>query len=413
MTMKQKTEIVMKKKIISIILAVIIMITCSTGALAVGTTFSDVPESAWYYNYVTELANAKVISGYEDGTFRPDGTVTYGEALKLVLSATGRGNQPSVGGHWASGYLVYALENGYISDVEIDELNNPISRLEVAHLVANASGITEVKSTESPFADTDDALAIALYDAKILNGTNIDGVLCLNGSAHIIRAEISTIIYRMMDIDSAVPDVPTGTVTEFGDNYRVVVTCSGGLNLRSEPSTESAVIKVIPTGGSAKAISEANGWYKVKYGVDIGYVSADYCRLIDTSNSDYAGIRGELLDYAQQFIGCPYVYGGSGPDVFDCSGFTMYVFAQYGYELYHSARSQFASGMEITKEELLPGDLVFFSNYETTWIGHVGIYMGNGEFIHASSSKGVIISSMYSDWYSSHYVCSARIIPEA
>lgn len=408
---KQKKRLIMKKRLISLILAVIVTIACTTGALATGTSYSDVSKDAWYYTYVTELSNAGVINGYSDGTFRPSGTVTYGEALKLVLSATGHGGQAPTGGHWASGYLAFALEAGYISNITEEDLNRPISRIEIVHLVANASGINEA-TIESPFADTDDELAVALYEANVVTGSVTDNVLYLRGDSNIIRSEISTIVYRIMNIDSAVEEPEDDVTEELDEDYRIIVTCSGGLNLRSEPNTDSEVIAVLPTGASAKAVSEINGWYEVSYGGSTGYVCGDYCRLVSASDSNYSGLRGELIEYAQQYIGCPYVYGGSGPDEFDCSGFTMYVFEKYGYSLSHSARAQFASGTEISKAELIPGDLVFFSNYETTWIGHVGIYIGNGEFVHASSSKGVIISSMDSDWYSSHYVCSARIIPE-
>ena len=115
-----------------------------------------------------------------------------------------------------------------------------------------------------------------------------------------------------------------------------------------------------------------------------------------------------IVDFALQYVGYPYVYGTAGPDTFDCSGFTMKVFGAFGISLPHGATSQYYMCRGVTTEERAPGDLVFFAT-GGSGIGHVGIYLGNGQFIHASTSRGVIISSLYESYYANTYLYAGRI----
>lgn len=115
-----------------------------------------------------------------------------------------------------------------------------------------------------------------------------------------------------------------------------------------------------------------------------------------------------IISNAMQYMGVPYVFGGTTPYGFDCSGYVQYVFAQAGISLPRTADVQYEVGIPISTAELIPGDLVFFQTY-TYGASHVGIYVGDGNFIHASSSYGVTISSLSSAYYSSHYIGSRRI----
>lgn len=118
----------------------------------------------------------------------------------------------------------------------------------------------------------------------------------------------------------------------------------------------------------------------------------------------------QVLAKAASLLGSPYVYGGSGPYAFDCSGFTMYVFRQVGIELPHNAADQAGLGVPVSREQLAPGDLVFFSYYGRPGIDHVGIYAGDGQFIHASSRAGVKYSSLYEPYYAANYQGARRIL---
>ena len=120
-------------------------------------------------------------------------------------------------------------------------------------------------------------------------------------------------------------------------------------------------------------------------------------------------IARRIITGAMQYMGVPYVFGGTTPYGFDCSGYVQYVFAQAGISLPRTADVQYEVGTPISTAELIPGDLVFFQTY-TYGASHVGIYVGDGNFIHASSSYGVTISSLSSAYYSSHYIGSRRIV---
>lgn len=108
-------------------------------------------------------------------------------------------------------------------------------------------------------------------------------------------------------------------------------------------------------------------------------------------------------------LGSSYVAGGTTTDGFDCSGFTMYVFSKIGIKLPHQSASQYKMGTAVDKSELIEGDLVFF-NTSGKGVSHVGIYVGDGKFAHASSSKGVVISKLSEKYYVERYVGAKRIM---
>ena len=114
---------------------------------------------------------------------------------------------------------------------------------------------------------------------------------------------------------------------------------------------------------------------------------------------------GGVVGIAMQYLGVPYVWGGASPSGFDCSGFSMYVYAQVGVSLPHHAASQYGLGSPVSKSDLQPGDLVFFNG-----LGHMGIYIGGGQFIHAPHSGDVVkISSLSDSWYARTWVGARRI----
>ena len=114
---------------------------------------------------------------------------------------------------------------------------------------------------------------------------------------------------------------------------------------------------------------------------------------------------GGVVDVAMQFLGVPYVWGGATPSGFDCSGFSMYVYAAMGVSLPHHAASQYSMGTPVSREQLQAGDLVFFNG-----LGHMGIYIGGGQFIHAPHSGDVVkISSLSDPWYAATWVGARRL----
>ena len=113
--------------------------------------------------------------------------------------------------------------------------------------------------------------------------------------------------------------------------------------------------------------------------------------------------HGGVVGVAMRYLGVPYVWGGASPSGFDCSGFTMYVYAQVGVSLPHNAAAQYSMGTPVSRASLQPGDLVFFNG-----LGHVGLYIGGGQFVHAPHTGSYVKIDSLSGWYASTYVGARR-----
>ena len=187
------------------------------------------------------------------------------------------------------------------------------------------------------------------------------------------------------------------------------------VNLRSGPSTNDSILTMVNSGTMVDLVSLSDGWYAVEYNGLSGYISADYVRVYAGTGGEGSSIGEDVVELALSYVGTAYVYGGSSPRGFDCSGFTMYIFGQFGYSLPHSATSQwYNSGSYVDKSDLQPGDLVLFCDPRYSKgkaCSHVGIYIGDNQFVHASSSssKYVKTDSLDSDYYSRYYVGAKRI----
>lgn len=210
------------------------------------------------------------------------------------------------------------------------------------------------------------------------------------------------------------------------------VTCSVA-NLRSGPSTTTAIVTQARNGAMLYTIGFNCGWYKVVYNGKTAYIRSDLADLTASSfgkdsdpwytvdpgsgSSGNSGSPGTssagdaIAAKAKEYLGSPYTWGGSSPSGFDCSGFTQYVMRASGYSINRTATAQLQNGTSISRDNLKPGDLVFFSDsYNASSASHVGIYLGDGKFIHASTyTTGVIISSLSEAYYNSRYIGARRV----
>lgn len=202
---------------------------------------------------------------------------------------------------------------------------------------------------------------------------------------------------------------PTGTngTTRSG----VLNTDGASLNLRSGPGTGYSKLASIPANAVLTISAEENGWYKTSYNGKTGYVSADYITIVDSAVAANSDLAAQVIAYAKQFMGRPYVYGASGPNSFDCSGYTSYVYKHFGYSLNRSAAGQYSNGTPIDLSQIQPGDLILWRAYGSSKTAtHVGIYIGNDQYIHASSTGKCITINDMDYGTNSRYIVGVRRI---
>ncbi|OLR67258.1 Probable endopeptidase p60 precursor [uncultured Clostridium sp.] len=204
------------------------------------------------------------------------------------------------------------------------------------------------------------------------------------------------------------------TTADAALGYGLVDTDGSSLNMRAAAGTNYDTVASIPGGTVLELEGVDNGWYKVTYSGKTGYVSSDYITITtepDVTETASSDLGAQIVAYAEEYLGTPYVLGGNGPNQFDCSGFTKYVYSHFGYTLNRTATDQLQNGVSVSKDELQPGDLVFFKYRTSKPVSHVGIYIGNGEFIHASTNRYLVqIDQMESGHYANVYVYARRII---
>lgn len=193
-----------------------------------------------------------------------------------------------------------------------------------------------------------------------------------------------------------------------------VGTVSGtDINVRTEPSTDSSILTRL-SNSEVTVIGTKGGWYIVSINGSTGYIHPDYITFGDSFSDSSASKSSDskvdkLLDYAAKFLGTPYVYGGSTPSGFDCSGFTSYVYRNaLGISIPRSSREQSQAFTKITSiSALQPGDLVFFGSGT---VGHVGIYVGNGTFIHSPHTGSVVKYESLSGNYANRFMWGGRVL---
>lgn len=184
------------------------------------------------------------------------------------------------------------------------------------------------------------------------------------------------------------------------------------LNVRSGPSTETEKLGKLSLGTVVDILSEAKGWYEINFESKTAYISAEYIRIIDNTLTglQIAGIS--IVDYAKAYLGTPYAYGGNTPSGFDCSGYVQYVMANFGITMPRSSTEQYSIGVRVDKSQLMPGDLVYFKYSKSSYrLNHVGIYVGDGNFIHSPiPGQSVKISSLTTGYFSNYYYGATRVL---
>lgn len=201
--------------------------------------------------------------------------------------------------------------------------------------------------------------------------------------------------------------------SDFGQYYGVVNAST--LNVRASASMDAEILTTLSMGTYVKVNWIEPGWVNVAYNGDglMGYVSSDYFTVYEGTIPEVTTTGGQAaVEVAKQFLGVPYVYGGTSPRGFDCSGLMQYVYAQLGYSINRVAADQMKNGIAVSREQLMPGDLVgFYSSPGGGYVGHIGMYVGDGMMIHAPHTGDVVkYTSIDSAYYSSRFAGGRRII---
>lgn len=337
-----------------------------------------------------------IVNGYPDGTFQPNKTLTRQEFFSIVqnfceaaaytssrqVKTLSSFSDYGYVDSWARESATYCVEKGFVDGTTV------------------SSG-TYLRPTET--TSRQEAMVMFLrcfkqvqewYDANVTNA----GVASVNE-----------------------PD----EFTDISNTTMYVIASS--LNVRAYPSTDShgTIIGKLSYGNTVTVTAKSNSWYRIRYNnngiVCDAYVAREF--ISETSGGSGSGTgtgtntpsgssstATDIANFAMSFVGYSYVWGGMSPSTgFDCSGLMYYVLTQYGYSMKRVANDQMTQGTAISRDNLQVGDLVFFGY--GSYANHVGMYIGNGNFVHASTpSTGVRVNSLNETYYNTRYIGARRII---
>ena len=225
-----------------------------------------------------------------------------------------------------------------------------------------------------------------------------------------------------------IPEAPAVST----DNLTVETNGHTASKVHRSARSSSLVIGCLEDGTQLTVLGKSRDFYKIDCYDMVGYIAKS--QVLVTENGEYyvncvkdssetrvlesytaqeaLEYRGAILAWACKYQGVKYVWGGTTPRGFDCSGYIQYVYRKAGVTISRSTQTQITQGVIVAKEDLQCGDIIFFSNTGRNggFCSHVGIYIGNGKLIHCGSSKGVVIVDLDSDYYTRHYQCARRMI---
>ena len=356
-----------------------------------------------------------------------DVTNSYADDTRIITGRvnfrTGPGNEYSSMGKIEKGETVtylgtsggwikieYNSKTGYVYKDYISEVDSSSSTN--IKYVNTSAGLNVRKGPSTSYAKI----------TTLANGTKVNVISTSNGWAQITSGSITGYVSEQY-LSSNAPNGGNTSNTESNETAIIkYVNSSTGLNVRKGPSTSYDKIATLAHGTKVTVKSTSNGWSQITSENITGYVSDQYLSSTkpsigsssDTNSSTSSTSASKVISYAKQLLGKPYVWGAQGPNGFDCSGFTYYVFKNAaGITLPRTSAAQSKYGMAVSKSNLKPGDLVFFdtSGPNNGGVTHCGMYIGDGQFIHAASGQGkVVINNLNSSYYVNAYVNARRVL---
>lgn len=208
------------------------------------------------------------------------------------------------------------------------------------------------------------------------------------------------------------PAYATEEPCDFGQYYGVVTATS--LNVREYASTDAPIVATLSEGTYVHVNWLEPDWVCVAYNGDgsRAWVSAEFIAVYEGTVPEYNTSAGQAaVEVAKQFLGVPYVYGGTSPSGFDCSGLMQYVYRSLGYNINRVAADQMKNGIPVSREDLQPGDLIgFYSSPGGGYVSHIGMYVGDGMMIHAPHTGDVVRYASIDGHFGARFAGARRII---
>ena len=435
------------KRLTALALALVMVLGLTTGAGAAGAKYSS-----WFAPYYKEMQELGILpSSFTSGDLTA--TITRGEMCELAVVAFEKATGNVIDELERTDYftdttdksILKAYEYGIVSGYPDGSFqpNKTLTRQEFFKIIQNfceAAAYTSTRSKDlSTFADSGSIGSWAREAAQLcvsnafVDGTKTGSSYYLRPTAGASRQEAMVMFLRAykdvrqwydVNITNASVAGDISGPEEFTDigSTTMYITASK-LNVRAYPSTDEhgTILGKLSFGDAVTVTGKSNKWYRIKFsnnGVTCdAYVSREYVDTTPTSGgssggstSSGSGTATDIANFAMSFVGYSYVWGGMSPSTgFDCSGLMYYVLTQYGYSMKRVANDQMTQGTAVSRDNLQVGDLVFFGY--GSYANHVGMYIGNGNFVHASTpSTGVRVNSLNETYYSTRYIGARRII---
>ncbi len=429
------------KRLTALALALVMVLGLTTGAGAAGAKYSS-----WFAPYYKEMQELGILpSSFTSGDLTA--TITRGEMCELAVVAFEKATGNVIDELERTDYftdttdksILKAYEYGIVSGYPDGSFqpNKTLTRQEFFKIIQNfceAAAYTSTRSKDlSTFADSGSIGSWAREAAQLcvsnafVDGTKTGSSYYLRPTAGASRQEAMVMFLRAykdvrqwyyVNITTASVEINESdlnvTVTE---TSKTMYVSTDTLNVRDSWLSTSTKVGTLTRNQSVTVTGScSNGWYRIKFEGHTAYVSGKYlsdeagASSSSGSISSGSGTATDIANFAMSFVGYSYVWGGMSPSTgFDCSGLMYYVLTQYGYSMKRVANDQMTQGTAVSRDNLQVGDLVFFGY--GSYANHVGMYIGNGNFVHASTpSTGVRVNSLNETYYNTRYIGARRII---
>ena len=427
------------KRLTALALALVMVLGLTTGAGAAGAKYSS-----WFAPYYKEMQELGILpSSFTSGDLTA--TITRGEMCELAVVAFEKATGNVIDELERTDYftdttdknILKAHEYGIVSGYPDGSFqpNKTLTRQEFFKIIQNfceAAAYTSTRSKDlSAFADSGSIGSWAREAAQLcvsnafVDGTKTGSSYYLRPTEGASRQEAMVMFLRAykdvrqwyyVNITTASVDIDSSEIDVTVEDYSATMYTTTAVNARDRWTAKSASYGVLDIYTAVTVTGKcSNGWYRVQYKGHIAYIKGDYLSTESGGQSIGGGSSGsgtatDIANFAMSFVGYSYVWGGMSPSTgFDCSGLMYYVLTQYGYSMKRVANDQMTQGTAISRDNLQVGDLVFFGY--GSYANHVGMYIGNGNFVHASTpSTGVRVNSLNETYYNTRYIGARRII---